>query len=448
MENPVADNIAPPPTLEWDLFRKLLPPRLLNDLDPKAAQAVYTPWVVTWLLVYQRLHGNASLNDAISEFTLRFPQQAMPDCKRAREGSLSANSGAYALARLELDVRVLRWAADNVYDSLIPTYPPSWRGRRAFILDGTTVQLASTPQLRLAFPPASNQHGESHWPILHLVVAHELSSGLAAFPKFGPMYGRHARSELSLARQVLTHLPANSILLGDRNFGVFAFAWAGAQAGHDVLLRLTKERFDSLRKKAKQAGPGKWELTWRPSAWDRRAHPELPQDAEVKGWLHEVKVSEILTLYLFTMLDVTGQEAADLYHHRQDVETDIRDIKETLCLSEMTCKSVAMVEKELAAALLAYNLANQVRRLAAARLDVQPRRLSFAGVWSLLKAFVAGLFEGKTQAEAQAEFERLLRAAGQRKLPRRTKSRSYPREVIARRRKFPTRKRPKKEIAP
>jgi hypothetical protein len=82
-----------------------------------------------------------------------------------------------------------------------------------------------------------------------------------------------------------------------------------------------------------------------------------------------------------------------------------------------------------------------VRRLAAQRLKVPPRRLSFAGVWSLLKAFAQGLLAGKTGAEAEAEFERLLRAAGQRQLPRRAKGRSYPREVIARRRKFPTRQR-------
>jgi hypothetical protein len=418
-----------------------LPAKLLNDLDPKAAQAAYTPWVVTWLLVYQRLNGNATLNDAVSEFILRFPQQALPDCSRAQQRRLSANSGAYSLARTSLDSRVLYWAAENLYDSLIDTYPASWGDRRCYILDGTTVQLAPTLELRVAYPPASNQHGSSHWPILHLVTAHELASGLAALPEYGPMYGPQARSELSLARGLLPRLPERSILLADRNFGVFAFAWAAAEARHDVLLRLSKPRFKALLKKAKAVGEGKWEVTWLPSAWDRKSHPELPQGALVKGWLHEVKVSEQLTLWLFTTLDAAGPQLAGLYHKRQDVETDIRDLKETLALGEMTGKSVAMVEKELVAAVLAYNLANQVRRLAAERLEVEPRRLSFAGVWSLLKAFAQGLLAGKTGAEAETEFERLLRAAGQRKLPRRAKGRSYPREVIPRRRKFPTRKR-------
>jgi hypothetical protein len=433
-------------TTAWEFFQRLLPPPLLNNLDPKAPQAAYTPFVVTWLLIYQRLHGNATLNDAVSEFTQRFPPQALPDCRRVRQRSLSVNSGAYSQARTQLDRRVLSWAAEHVFTSLIETYPPSWDGRRVFILDGSTAQLAPSRELQAAFPPASNQHGQSHWPILHLAVAHELASGLAVFPEFGPKYGPRPVSELTLSCRLLARLPKRSIILGDCNFGIFAFAWAATHAGHDALLRLSASRFRALQKKAKLVEPGKWELTWQPSAWDRKQHPELPAEAQVKGWLHAVQVSERLTLWLFTTLTAAGPKLAALYQQRQDVETDIRNLKEMLHLGEMTSKSVAMMEKELAAALVAYNLANQVRRLAAARLQVPPRRLSFAGVWSLLQAFMAGLGVEKTEAEAEAAFERLLRGAGQRKLPKRSPGRSYPREVISRRNKFPTRKRHQKPV--
>ena len=146
-------------------------------------------------------------------------------------------------------------------------------------------------------------------------------------------------------------------------------------------------------------------------------------------------------LFKSSRYGASGQALARLYHQRQDVETDIRDLKERLLLGEMTSRSVEMVEKELVAALVTYNLANQVRRVAAARLKLEPRRLSFAGVWSLMKVFMGNVLEGKSQAEAEAQFERLLRAAGQRKLPNRKKQRSYPREVIPRRSKFPARKR-------
>src|SRR3954447_5543116 len=113
---PAAAPAAPadPTASAWDLFRKLLPPRLLNDLDPRAPQAAYTPHVVTWLLLYQRLHGNATLGDAAAESAQRCPAATLPVCKRTREHSLSANSGAYAAARCVLHSRVLHWAAQNV----------------------------------------------------------------------------------------------------------------------------------------------------------------------------------------------------------------------------------------------------------------------------------------------------------------------------------------------
>jgi hypothetical protein len=432
---------APPPdpAASWEHFRQLLPADYLNALDPKAAQAAYTPFVVVWLLVYQRLHGNASLREAVAEFTQRFPDHLLPDCKRAQEHTLSTNTGAYSDARSVLDKTVLPAAADRVYTTLLSTYPPSWRDRRVFAVDGSTISLPATAALRAAYPPASNQHGASHWPILHVAVVHELASGLAIRPAFGPMYGPHAVSETALARQLLAQVPADAILLGDRNFGIFAFAWAAQQARHDVLLRLTAVRFRALQKKARAAGAGKWELTWHPSKADRQADPNLPADAALHGWLHEVVVSEKRTLWLFETMDATGEEMAALYRQRWHVETDLRDLKRTLKLDVLTGRSVQMVEKELVAGVLAYNLTNQIRRLAAARLQLPPRRLSFAGTWSLLQSFLEGVGEWSL-AEAEARFERLLRGVGQQKLPNRP-GRSAPREVIPRRRKFPERRR-------
>jgi hypothetical protein len=426
---------------EWQVFRTVLAPEVLNGLHPPSPQAVYTPWVVTWLLVYQRLHQNATLGDAVAHFVLEFPTDARPDCKRCREGTLSANPGAYSAARSNLPDRVLEVAAGRVFDTLIGAYPPSWHDRRVFLLDGTTLALTATAELRTTFPPASNQHGPSHWPVMHVVVAHELASGLAAAPQYGAMYGPEAIGEVDLGVRLLPALPARSVLLADRNFGVFGFAHGAVGAGHDVVVRLTQARFRAMVKKGTAVEPGRWSLTWEPSAQDRKTHPQLPADAAVRGWLHAVPVRPELTLWLLSTVDATSAELAALYRHRGDVETDIRNLKVALDLDRMRGPDEDMVVKELWAALVTYNLTTQVRRLAAARLKVDPRRLSFTGVLSLVRAFIAGLHAGQTEAQYHARFEQLLRAAGQRKLPQRKPGRSYPREVIPRRRKFPERKR-------
>jgi hypothetical protein len=257
----------------------------------------------------------------------------------------------------------------------------------------------------------------------------------------GPMYGADARSELDMARELVPRLPAGSILLADANFGIFGVAWAAKQAGLGAVARLSGPRFGALLRQAVPEGPGKWKLSWKPSAWDRRSDRSLPADALIEGWLHEADIGGGKKLWLFTTEEGATEEMAALYKKRGDVETDIRDLKETLCLGRMKGRSKEMVEKELLAARLAANLANQVRRLAAAKAGVPPRKLGFAGTWSLLKAFLGALAEGLAGPAAEERFERLLIQAGRKKLPNRKAGRSYPREVLGRRQSFPTRKR-------
>ena len=248
-------------------FCGLLDPDAINARQPMGPATVYTPWVVIWLLVYQRLHANASLADAVAE--LLRSTDVLPPNRRIDERTLSANTGAYSSARSRLHADIPDAVADHVFDTLVAATAPSFGGRRAFLVDGTTITLAPTAKLKRAFPPATNGSGVSAWPVWHWVVAHELSSGCAVRPETGPMYGPEAVSELALATRLLPRIPARSVLLADRNFGVFAFVHAATGAGHDVVSRLTGPRFRAWVRSATAVGPGVWKLRWKPSRWDR-----------------------------------------------------------------------------------------------------------------------------------------------------------------------------------
>src|SRR5450759_2279839 len=91
-----------------------------------------------------------------------------------------------------------------------------------------------------------------------------------------PMYGPKAVSEQSLTEQILDRIPHHSVLMGDINFGVFTVAFATTQRGHDVLVRLQPSRGAVVgRGLALQTGLDQ-EVCWRPSAYERKRHPELP----------------------------------------------------------------------------------------------------------------------------------------------------------------------------
>jgi len=98
-----------------------------------------------------------------------------------------------------------------------------------------------------------------------------------------------------------------------------------------------------------------------------------------------------------------------------------------------------MIFKELAIMMISYNLVVQVRRLAAARVKISPKRISFSAVWDLVRIILL-VPNDWAEEKWQKWFERIVSEAGRRQLPNRP-GRSYPREVIPRRRTFPERQR-------
>jgi hypothetical protein len=429
-------------------FRELIDAEGIEAQQPLGPAAVYTTLVTVWLLIFQRLHAGASLADAVHEL-LQLAPEHLPENRRVRERTLSSNTGAYSRARHRLKLEVTESVAEHLFTKLMETMAPSVAGRRVFLLDGTTIALSSAPSLRAAFPPTANQYGAGVWPIAHLLVAHELESGCALLPEIGAKSGPHAQGEGELAQALLKRLPARSIVLADRNFGTFSVLFAAQQAGHDALVRLTAMRFHKLRRQFLDAAKAaatpeetnvRWKLVWQPSLADRQNNPWLPAAAEVEIYVHALRVSDKLTLHLVTTWPYSTAEAVALYKRRQDVETDIREVKVLLQTEQLPARSVPMLRKELAISITAYNLVIQVRRLAAARVNERPRRLSFSRVWSAVRILLLAPQRWSAR-EWHQRFELALRVAGQHKLPNRP-GRSYPRRALTKRNKSTTGRQP------
>jgi hypothetical protein len=81
-----------------------------------------------------------------------------------------------------------------------------------------------------------------------------------------------------------------------------------------------------------------------------------------------------------TILDpsIGGGQIAGLYERRWEGEVDIRSIKSVLKMDVLRCKTPQMVEKEIWAHLLAYNLLRTVMAVAAAESEVEPRKIEAA----------------------------------------------------------------------
>lgn len=430
-------NPSPIPSV-IDLYLRLVPIIDVAPTNPKRRrhQCLFTLSVVIYLMIFQRLQGRRTLAAAVQQLIHGLPPELNPrPCKRQRECRVSSNTGGYNKARQKLSLETVQMVSDQIFDRLIPREA----GPQLFLLDGTTLSMPSTPSLIEAYPPSRNQNGESHWPILRLLVAHELHSGIALRPEWGPK----SVSEQQLTEPLLQRLPAKAGIMGDRNFGVFSIAWAAQQQEHPVLLRVTSERAKRAFGSAGNNGTDK-KVEWKPSQIERKSHPDLPHDASVTGRLIVRKIypsdgSEPLKLYLFTTLDLPEKEMVQLYTERWNIETDLRTIKRTISLEMLDCKTPDMIAKELTLAITAYNLVRAVINESARRTGMKPREYSFARVLDMIHTWLPHLASIPSDAEREQEYERMIRYAGQCKLYKRKESSSYPREVWYRRRTFPQR---------
>jgi Transposase DDE domain len=420
---------------------EVMPRDELNRMQPSGPATVYTTLATIWMMILQRLGGGLSMEAVVKDAVLH-GRDFFPDNKRLREGSLSPRDTAFSNARQRLKIETVTHLLESVSSSLIEAYATPGE-RPVFIVDGTTLTTAPTDDLKAAFPPAVNQLGESVWPTVLMLVAHELHSGCALVPEIGAMYGDNRTSEARLVSTLCHRLPNDSIVLADSGFGIFGTAWDCIQAGHSIAFRLSDQRFKALLKKAtplNQSGPGEsHSVIWRPTAKNRCTNPDLPADAELDVVVHSVPLSEVVEdcdssklLHLVTTADISREQAIALYLCRYDVEHDIRDVKVTLNTERIRAQSADMFRKELLTSLVAYNLVIQFRREAAERANVTPRRLSFTSVWNTFQSFFLKLSPATTAEDWTARYERALDMASK-DLLRKRSGRSFPRQAHPRR---------------
>lgn len=439
---------TPDASVLFGLFGKAVPPQFFDQLRERLglpARGIYSLSVVVWLMMWQRLDGRGSLAVAVQQLVQGVLGDLVPPEKRVREQRVSSNTGALSRARKRLPLEVVETVCDEIFAHLTkPAESKGWLDS-LFLLDGSSMRLPHTASLVEAYPPGSNGHGEAHWPVIRVVVAHHLGSGLATRPCWGPMYGPQAVSEQGLAEQIMKRLPAGAALLGDCNFAVFSVAWAAQSQGHTVLFRLTEARAGKIARPFLPPANSERRVEWRPSRDDRRAHPDLPAEAVVRGRVIVAQVKgedgKLIKLHLFTTREEPREELVELYRRRWDIELDIRSLKQTLRMHSLSSKTPEMVEKELLLAIAGYNLVRSVQMAAAEKANLEPRRLSFSRVQAVVMTALPRLATLTDAAEWEAHYQQVLRWAAQGKLPNRTRRRSYPRAVWGKGATFPNHKR-------
>lgn len=346
-----------------DELSDLVPERLITstcrELGHVWRERTLTPVVTTYLLVQQVLQGNVAISH------LR------------HLGGLACSDSAYCQARDRLPLAVLRRLQQAVAGRM-PAGEGLWRGRRVWMVDGSSFSMPDTAELQETFGQPGAQKAGCGFPVAHLLVLFDLGGGFLRKAVPAPL----RTHDLAAAPAVHGELAAGDVLLGDRAFGSFAHLALLRQRGLHGVFRAHQRRAAGRRprkdRRVNYLKPKK-RPRWL-SAADYAALPPLLKVREVR---YDIRLPGRRTRrvsLVTTLLDRRRYPAAALaalYGRRQEVETNLRHLKQTLGLDALRCQTVPGVVKELTAFALVYNLVRRVMTAAAAKQGVAAERVSF-----------------------------------------------------------------------
>lgn len=276
-----------------------------------------------------------------------------------------------------------------------------WQGRSVRIVDGTTVTMPDTPANQETYPQQRSQKPGLGFPISRIVGVTCLASGMVINAAMGPYKGKGG-SEHALFRTLLPHLEHDDILLGDALYGSYYVLAECLERGIDVVFQQNggRKRTTDFRRGKRLGSRDHLVRVKKPAQrpdWMSAEHfRSLPAEIAIR----EVAIGDkTLITTLNDATQVPREALKSLYQSRWHVELDIRNIKTTLGMETLTCKTPEMAEKEMWVYLLAYNLIRILMAQSAMLSDVLPRALSFKHTLQIWNAWGARLASGYTQAD-------------------------------------------------
>jgi hypothetical protein len=136
---------------------------------------------------------------------------------------------------------------------------------------------------------------------------------------------------------------------------------------------------------------------------------------------------------------------AQLYHRRWNMELSLRNLKTTLQMEQLSCKTPNNLQRELWMHLCLHNLVRRLMFEAAAKASVPLDRISFAGALAATRRYAEALLQAHTRRQRRALLQELHRVLAADLVPERP-ARREPRAVKKRPKSYPRLSFPRKKF--
>lgn len=299
----------------------------------------------------------------------------------------SSSTAAYCKARQKLSKSGLDEVLNHTAQLDQNAQNSSLTGRRVIVVDGTGVSMPDTEENQKNWPQQRHQKPGCGFPQAKICACFNLQSGVLLSYKIG----NKKSHELPLLREQWSTFKAGDVFLGDKGFCSYFDISSFIDRGVDSVITLAQRLPATETTAVKVLGEDDLLITWKKpyrsnkssfSLHDWKGLPEKLQLRQIRVYVDQPGFRTKGFYIVTSLLDADKYPAKDiaaLYLKRWDVELFFRDIKTTMGMDILRCKSPEMVKKEITMYFIAYNCIRRLMLDAIGKTGLDRSRISFKG---------------------------------------------------------------------
>lgn len=397
-----------------DCFGHFIPEKALENGSDGAfsRRRLFSKVNTFWAFFSQILDADGGCQEVVRKVQALAATRSMP--------VPSASTSAYCQARSKLDPteleNILAHTAEDLQQQGRNRW---WKDRRVVVVDGTGVSMADTPANQEIWPQSKSQQPGCGFPQGRICACFCLQTGALLSYRMG----HNKNAELPLLRQQWGQFSSGDIFLGDKGFCSYYDVWQFSKRGVDSVITLARRTPVAAASAVAVLGPDDLLIKWPKPLWNKglsyskeewQALPEHLDLRQIKVTIN-VPGMRSASYYLVTTLTDSSRysaaELADLYRQRWDVELFFRDIKTTMGMDVLRCRTPDLVRKEILMYFIAYNAVRRLIVDAAKAVECAPRRISFKASLQALRQWEPQFHRRPADASEQRRLLGSLRAA-------------------------------------
>jgi hypothetical protein len=407
-----------------------------QDQGPHSRTRLWNLRLTFWTFLWQIAQAGASCREAI--------RQAQALCRNTGQCPPPDENSPYCQARAALP----RERLEQIHDSLVAeadalvAAKDLWCGHRVTVVDGCTVTAPDTPDNQRAYPQQSVQKPGCGYPILRILAFLSLTTGLLT----AWAVGHWRQSEVALLQNLWDCLRPGDVLLGDRGFCNWGILAECLQRHlHGVFRVKGKHRRDFRRGKrlSRHQRLVRWRkpklrgVTFTAEQWAALPEELCLRLVRCRLELPGFRTKQVtLVTTLLDPVQYPPEALSRLYYRRWAMELTLRNIKITLQMDHLSCKTPGNLDREIRLHFLVHNLVRCLMLEAARRHNVPLERVSFAGSLAAARRYSEALLQARSEARRTELRKELLRVLAADLVPHRP-GRREPRAVKRRPKPYP-----------